>query len=66
MVVTVPMLVLLSLVAFHSGMHIKSSLYVPAFFAVNFFLIYWPGEDSVTAVPATNLVEPSNDNLKYG
>ena len=35
-------------------------------FAGNFFLIYWPGEDSVTTVAAKNILEPSNNDLGVG
>ena len=35
-------------------------------FAGNFFLIYWPEEESVTAVPSKRIVEPSSDSLGVG
>ena len=33
-------------------------------FLGTFFLIYWPGENSVTAVPSKSIVEPEGTSLK--
>ena len=47
--------------------YIHATIYHMQPFSIgNFFLIYWPEEESATTIPGKNIVEPSSNSLSVG